>query len=195
MKKIILVATILLGTICLQAQGVKLGVKAGANINKLSGVSFSDAYNLGYQFGGFVEIDFSKTLGIQPEILFSQTNTNTVAGFNSIYTGLANAVSGSSVQYNQLSIPILLRYNIGKLITINAGPQYSIVMNQSETLLTNGRQAFKDGDFSMVSGLQLNLGSLRIYGRYNIGLNNLNDIDNKDQWKSQQLQLGFGFKF
>ncbi|MFY8128346.1 MAG: porin family protein [Chitinophagaceae bacterium] len=195
MKKVILITSIICFSVALKAQGVKFGIKAGANINKLSGVSFSDAYNLSYQAGGFFEIDFSKKIGIQPEILFSQSQTNTVSGFNSIYNGLASAVSGTSVKYNQLSIPILLRYNVGKLLTVNLGPQYSILMNQSETLLNNGKEAFKNGDFALVSGLQLNLGTLRIYGRYNIGLNNLNDIDNKDQWKSQQLQLGFGFKF
>jgi len=42
--------------------------------------------------------------------------------------------------------------------------------------------------------LQFNLGSLRIYGRYNIGLSNLNDIDNTEQWKSQQIQVGLGLK-
>jgi hypothetical protein len=26
-----------------------------------------------------------------------------------------------------------------------------------------------------------------------VGLNNLNDIDNKDQWKNQSVQLGVGF--
>jgi hypothetical protein len=195
MKKTFLVVITLVVFGNLKAQGVKIGVKAGANINKLSGVSFSDAYNLSYQVGGFLEIDFSKKIGIQPEILFSQSQTNTVSGFNSIYTGISNAVSGTSVKYNQLNIPILLRYNMGKLLTINVGPQYSIVINQNENLLVNGKNAFKTGDFSLVSGVQLNLGSLRVYGRYNIGLSNINDIDNKDQWKSQQMQLGFGFRF
>jgi hypothetical protein len=194
MKKNILLVLASFITIISSAQGLKFGIKAGANLNKLSGVSFSDAYNLSYQAGGFIEIDFNKKFGIQPEILFSQSQTNTVSGFNNIYTGISNAISGTAVKYNQLSIPILLRYNLGKVLTLNAGPQYSIVMNQSETLLNNGKQAFKNGDFALVSGLQLNLGTLRIYGRYNIGLNNLNDIDNKDQWKSQQMQLGLGFK-
>jgi len=195
MKKLFLVVITSVVFVSLNAQGVKIGVKAGANINKMSGVSFSDAYNLSYQVGGFLEIDFSKKIGIQPEILFSQSQTNTVSGFNSIYTGISNAVSGTAVKYNQLNIPILLRYNIGKLLTINAGPQYSIVINQNENLLVNGKNAFKSGDFSLVSGVQLNLGSLRVYGRYNVGLSNINDIDNKDQWKSQQMQLGFGFRF
>jgi hypothetical protein len=46
----------------------------------------------------------------------------------------------------------------------------------------------------MVTGLQLNLLMLRIYGRYNIGLKNINNIDQRDKWTSQQLQVGLGIK-
>ena len=84
--------------------------------------------------------------------------------------------------------------NVGKIVSLNLGPQYSILLNKDNTLLQNGQQAFKSGDFAMVGGVQLNFSVLRIYGRYNIGLSNINDIDNKEQWKSQQLQLGIGFK-
>ena len=31
-------------------------------------------------------------------------------------------------------------------------------------------------------------------GRYQIGLNNINDIDNKDEWKNQGFQLYVGAK-
>lgn len=46
----------------------------------------------------------------------------------------------------------------------------------------------------MLAGLQLNLSSFRIYGRYNIGLTNLSDIGNAESWKYQQIQLGVGLK-
>ena len=46
----------------------------------------------------------------------------------------------------------------------------------------------------MLGGVQLNLGGFKVYGRYTIGLNSINDIDNKDKWKSQAIQLGVGFK-
>ena len=88
----------------------------------------------------------------------------------------------------------MLRINTGKLVTLHVGPQYSILVSNSKTFVQNGSDAFKNGDFAMVAGLQLNLGSLRVYGRYNIGLSNLNDIDNKEQWKSQQIQVGLGLK-
>ena len=35
----------------------------------------------------------------------------------------------------------------------------------------------------MVGGAQLKLAAFRVSGRYVVGLNNLNDIDNRDRWK------------
>ena len=40
---------------------------------------------------------------------------------------------------------------------------------------------------------QVNIGHLNIYGRYAIGLSNLNDLDNQEKWKSQSFQIGLGF--
>jgi hypothetical protein len=88
---------------------------------------------------------------------------------------------------------LLLNYHVSKGIVLQAGPQYGILLSQTKNLLENGRDAFKTGDFSMLGGLQLQLSSIRIYGRYAIGLSNLNDIDNKDKWKNQSIQLGIGF--
>jgi len=192
MKKL-LIALLVLGTATAsQAQGVRIGAKLGANMNKVTGKSFKEAYDLSYHAGGFLEIDFSKKLGIQPEVYFNQATTTRSTQFSTIYS--ANPNANTNIKLNYLSIPILLRYNIGNILTLNAGPQFSILMSNDKTLLQNGSNAFKNGDFSMAAGAQLNLKMLRIYGRYNIGLSNINDIDDKDKWKSQQLQLGLGLR-
>jgi hypothetical protein len=91
-----------------------------------------------------------------------------------------------------LSIPVLLNYNLGSNFALQAGPQFGILLDQNRNLLQNGKDAFSKGDFSMLAGVQIKLSSLRIYGRYVIGLSNLNDIDNQDKWKSQSIQLGLG---
>jgi hypothetical protein len=96
------------------------------------------------------------------------------------------------VKLNYLSIPLLLSYRPVSFITLQAGPQFSILMNKHSTFLENGKEAFKNGDFSMVGGAQVNILKLRVYGRYGIGLANINDIDNRDNWKSQTVQLGVG---
>jgi hypothetical protein len=195
MKKIILSLTFLLTLAAVSnAQGFRLGAKAGANLTKISGQSFNEEFDLGYHLGGFAEIDFSKKLGIQPEVLFNQVNAKRSSGFNSIYTNLSNPNAAADIKLSYLSIPVLLRYNVGKLITLNAGPQFGILIDKHETLLKNGQEAFKNGDFGMVAGASINLKALRVYGRYNVGLANINDIDNRDEWKNQQLQLGIGLK-
>ena len=46
----------------------------------------------------------------------------------------------------------------------------------------------------MVAGAQLNIAAFKVGARYQVGLNNINDIDNKDQWKSQGFQAYVGFR-
>lgn len=193
MKRPFLLAIVL--TICTSAafsQGFKLGVKFGANMNKLTGQSFKDGYDLGYHLGAFSEIEFTKKWGIQPEVLFNQVNTKRASGFNEIYD--QNNLNPSGIKLSYLSIPLLLKYDVGPFLSLNLGPQFGILIDDKENLFNNGRSAFKKGDLSAVAGATINVSAFRIYGRYNIGLNNLNDIDNRDKWKSQQLQVGLGFK-
>ena len=92
-----------------------------------------------------------------------------------------------------MSIPILLNYKLlGNFLTLQAGPQFGILLDNNKTLLQNGGNAFKEGDFAMVGGAQLKLSAFRVTGRYMVGLNNLNDIDNRDKWKNQGFQLSLG---
>ncbi len=190
-KAIISSLVLLLFVVAVQAQGFRAGIKLGANGTKIDGQSFEDGYKLSYQAGVFFEADFNKKFGIQPEVLFGQTTSKTASGLGAVGT---NLISNQDFTLNYLSIPVLLRYNIGKVVTLNLGPQFAILLNKDNTLLQNGQQAFKSGDFAMVGGVQLNFKVLRIYGRYNVGLTNINDVSNQEKWKSQQLQVGLGFK-
>lgn len=177
------------------AQRLDFGAKIGANMTKIDGVSFSDAFRLNYQLGFFGEIDFTKAIGIQPEILFSQSSSSVdTSGFKSVYQDAAGNLIKKDVKLNYLNIPVLLRLNAGRFLTFNVGPQFSVLVNDHENLLANSKDAFKKGDFAAVVGAQINISKLRIYGRYNIGLANISDADNPNKWKNQQLQVGVGFK-
>jgi Outer membrane protein beta-barrel domain len=189
-KYLILIAVLFTG-ISASAQGIKIGPKLGANMGKIDGNGFDEKYTLGYHVGGFVQINFSKKLGIQPEVLWNQINADTATNIRQVYQNLANQ-SLRNPQLNYLSIPVLLNFSPAKIITFQAGPQFGILLNKSDNLLENGSNAFKSGDFSMLGGVQLNLLKLRIYGRYVIGLSDISDIDNTDQWKNQAIQLGVG---
>ncbi len=178
------------------AQGFRLGIKVGGNMNKVEGQSFNDGFKFAYHAGAFAEIDFSKKFGIQPEVIWNQMG-GVPASMNTLYSTVTNTAFNLNNIYelNYLSIPVLLRYNLmGGFLTLNAGPQFSILLQQDKTLLQNGRDAFKSGDLSMVAGAQLNILMLRVYARYNIGLTNINNIDDRDKWTSQQIQIGLGLK-
>lgn len=194
MKKYITSLAVILaltGFQTLSAQSLKLGIKAGADIKKISGKSFSDEFSYGYHLGAQLELGLTSKFGIQPEVYFSQVNIDTASNFSQIYQ--FNKISSVKLQY--INIPILLSFKPNKYVALQVGPQYGILMNKDKTLLANGKEAFKSGDFSMLGGVQLNFGKVRLYGRYGVGLSELNDIDNKDKWKSQTVQLGLALSF
>ena len=177
------------------AQSIKLGVKMGATTYKIDGVSFSDQFKWGYHVGGTAELMFSKTFGIQPEVLFNQSNTQTGYSFDTLYRSL-NPGTIKGVKLNYMSIPVLLNWRPSPFITFQAGPQFSILMSKERTLLKDGQEAFKHGSVSMLGGVQLNILSFRIYGRYGVGLTNLNNLVNSsDKWKSRGFQFGAAVMF
>ena len=169
------------------SQGFSFGIKGGANLGKISGQSFKNEFTLGYHVGAFATVNFGK-FGIQPEVLFNQTNVDTSSEFSDVYQ--FNHIN--NIKLNALSIPIMLNYNLNKFITLQAGPQFGILLDQDKTLLQNGGDAFKSGNFALAGGIQLNLLKFRVYGRFVGGLTNLDNVGDKETWKTQAIQLGVG---
>jgi hypothetical protein len=174
------------------AQGFHIGPKAGVNLFKINGKSFSEEFNFGYTLGAFSEINFNKKWGLQPEVIWNQTNTQTSSSFDDIYPTSTHDLK--DVKLNYLSIPLLLTYRPAKILSLEAGPQFGILLDHSKNLLENGKDAFKKGDLAMLAGAQLNLGGVKIGGRYQIGLANINDIDNQEKWTNQGWQIYAGFR-
>ncbi len=168
----------------------QLGVKGGVNISKIDGKSFSDEFNYGYHAGAFATIKISNHVQIQPEVLFNQYNTKADTSFNNVF----NVKNLKDVKLNYVSIPLLLNLTPAKFISFQVGPQFGILLDQHKNLFENGKDAFSRGDFSMVGGVQLNLGGIRLSGRYIVGLSNINDAANTDKWKNQGFQLSAGFR-
>lgn len=168
-----------------------IGAKAGANITKVDGKSFKDEFRYGYHLGGFMEIRLSNKLVLQPEVLWNQYATTVDSSFSNVYH---NVFDGNShIKLNYISVPVVLNYKlIGSFLSLQAGPQFGILVDQSRTVLQNGADAFKKGDFSMLAGVQLKILNVRVNGRYAIGLNNISDITNDNKWKSQGFQLSAG---
>lgn len=169
-----------------------IGFKGGANVTKVDGKAFKEEFRYGYHLGGFAEIGLGRKFQLQPEVIFNQSATSLDSNYKVIYQNIINS-SQSHIKLNYVSIPILLNYKLLGPIYLQAGPQFSILVDQNKNFLQNGADAFKKGDFSMLGGVQVRLLSLRVTGRYIIGLNNINDINNQDKWKNEAFQLSVGF--
>ena len=171
----------------LLSQGLSFGIKGGANLGKISGESFKDQFLLAYHVGGFLTIS-GKKWGIQPEVVFNQVNADTANNFNQV-TQFSHV---DQIQLKSLTIPIMINYNVAKFLTLQAGPQFGVILDQNQNLTQNGKDAFKSGDFSMAAGAQLNLLKFRVYGRFVGGLTDLNNLGSSDTWKVTAIQVGVG---
>lgn len=168
-----------------------IGIKGGANVTKVDGKSFKDEFRYGYHLGGFAEIRLGNKLVLQPEVLFNQYSTRLDSNYKNIYEDVFS--SNSNIKLNYLSIPILINYKlIGSFLSLQAGPQFGVLIDQNKTTLQNGGDAFKKGDLSMLAGVQFKVGPMRINGRYAVGLNNISDLPDDDKWKNQGFQVSVG---
>ena len=186
-KIISIVALFLFISSSLFSQGLSIGIKGGANLGKISGHTFKDEFALSYHIGAFATIGGEKW-AIQPEVLFSQINADTSTQFSDVYA--FNHIG--QIELKALTIPILLNYKLNQFITLQAGPQFGVIIDQDKNLLQNGKDAFKGGDFSLAAGVQLNLLKFRVYGRFVGGMTDLKNIEADDTWKVQAIQLGVG---
>ena len=169
-----------------------LGIKGGVNITKVDGKSFRDEFQYGYHLGGFAEIGLGGKLGLQPEVVFNQYQTRVDSSFKNVYQHASEISNYKDVKLNYLSIPLMLTYKLGSFLSLQAGPQFGILIDQSKNLLDNGKDAFGKGDFSLAFGPQLHISKLRLTGRYVVGLANVSDIGDQNKWKNQGFQLSVG---
>ncbi len=190
MKRIILLTMFVVASLIGNAQGFSFGPKVGTNISGISGLQFKKGFEFGYHIGGFAEVMLSEKIGIQPEVLWSQTTLTTASSLSDLYS--TSLPELTKINLNYISIPLLLNIRPSKFITFQVGPQFGILQDKKSSVATNVQYAFKSGDFSMIAGVQLKILTFRIYGRYAIGLTNINELPDQDSWKSRTLQLGIG---
>ena len=192
-KAVVLLITIF--SICnshILAQGLHIGIKAGTNNSLLTGNSFSDGFNWSFMAGAFAEINFTSSWGIQPEVLFSQVTSQTAHNFTEVYD---EGVNSKDIKLQYLNIPILLTYKLPiPILSLQLGPQFGTLLNNNSSITTNGKNAFKSGDFSMVAGAQVNLLMFKGGIRYVYGITNINNITDADTWKTRTIQLYVGIR-
>ncbi|MEO6290398.1 MAG: porin family protein [Ginsengibacter sp.] len=175
----------------------RIGAKAGVNINKINGQSYKEGFNYNYLLGGFMQFNFSRTFGIQPEINFVQSSAAFTNDASDVYDDIFRDASQRKAKLDYIKVPVLLNVNIGpsKRVKLQLGPQFGRLLSQTVDSLQNNGNIFKKSDLAAVGGLWIQIPFINLGARYELGLNNLNDIDNQQKWKSQAFTLFVGFTF
>ena len=172
----------------------RIGAKAGVNINKIQGQSYSSGFNYNYLLGGFMQFNFGR-FGLQPEVNFVQSSSEFSKDANNVYNDLFMGGSQKKAKLNYIKVPLLVNLNVGesKHVKLQLGPQFSGLLKQSVDSLKTNANFFKTSDFSMLGGVWFQLPFINLGARYELGLSNVNDIDNKEKWKSQAFTIFAGF--
>ena len=202
----ILFLPLLLSAFCLNAYSQKkkdpsdiesffrLGFKGGLNLNKIEGKSFKDEFNYNYALGGFVQLNITRKLGLQPEINFVQTTAEQTNDITEVYDDLFFGGDQKKAKLNYLKFAGLLNIDIGpsQRVKLQLGPQWGRLLNETADSLNSSQDVFKKNEFSALGGIMLQLPLFHIGTRYEIGLTDVNGTDNNDKWRSQAWQFFVG---
>ena len=170
-----------------------IGAKAGVNINKIQGQSYKSGFNYNYLLGGFMQFNFGR-FGLQPEVNIVQSSSEFSKDANNVYNDLFFGGSQRNARLNYIKVPLLLNINVGesKHVKLQMGPQFSGLLKQTVDSLKANKNIFKTSDFSVLGGVWFQLPLINLGARYELGLSNVNDIDNKEKWKSQAFTIFAG---
>lgn len=179
MKKVLLFTTLaVFGFTSLNAQEIKLGIKGGLKFAQIKGENSQKNNRItDFNLGIMAEIPIANRFTFQPELLYSG--------------------QGSSVNLNYLNIPLVVKYNLTKEFSLEAGPQIGFLLSANANG-NNVKSSFKTLDFSLNFGLSYQLNNKIYFGaRYNLGLTNISTgvttqyISSKIKNEVFQLTIGY----
>ena len=181
MKKIFLsIAVISAITISskIHAQGVGVGIKAGANFANQSITDISTDSKTGFVGGAYVVIAFSEKWGIQPELLYSSQGSELPSGTS---------------EFDYMAIPVLLRWKPLSVLSFEAGPQFGRLVSAKSSGVDIEDQV-KSSDFGLAVGATVHLPLGFNAGlRYVWGFTNVSDLQNDTEVKNTVVQLTAGW--
>lgn len=180
MKKILFLLAITLGSFSANAQGIDLGIKAGANFSNFSGDIDSDGIT-SFHAGAVLELNIVPIFSIQAEGLFSSQGAEYEDAFG----------AAQDIDLSYIAVPVLAKvYILPDRLSVMAGPQFSFLVDDAE-------EAFESKSFDLAAsaGVELKIiAGLFAQARYNIGLSNVSDNDDIDI-KNNVFQLSVGYMF
>jgi succinate-acetate transporter protein len=89
----------------------------------------------------------------------------------------------------------LLNINVGptQKVKLQVGPAYGGLLKQTvDSLKTGVGNLYRNGEWSAIGGLWIQLPLINLSARYKLGLSNVNGINNAQTWKNQAIQISVG---
>lgn len=190
MKKILPALLLFLGGSSMtQAQvlpSFEIGLKGALNYSKLKNNTYFDSDSkAGYQAGLYSRIG---VLGfhVQPEIYITGKNVK------------INKDNVDDLKFTSVDIPVLLgkRFGLGPIgARIQTGPVFSFITNDNGDKLTNALKfsEYKKSSTSWAFGAGVDVSSLRVDLRYELGLNDMTKGSSEAQ-KINMWSIGLGYR-
>lgn len=191
MKKLLLGLAVTAGSLVFaqeKAQSsspVQFGLKAGLNV---ASVNDDDTKAKAGLYGGFfANIPLASSFSIQPEVLYNGAGTK----FENL--------SDVRLNLDYISIPAMFQYNALPNLYLEAGPQFSFLIN-SKVKSDNGSVDVKDAFKSFDFGIGLGAGyyftqDFGITARYVAGVSDIAENNPGDAVRNNVFQVGLAYKF
>lgn len=179
MRKLLIASVLVLAPAFLFAQGVGIGIKAGANFANLSTDNFSTSSITSYHVGAYVNIKFSEKWGLTPEVLWSAQGAE---------------LDDAELNTDYVTVPIMLRWRIINLISLEAGPQFNFLTNAELEGFGDVKDDLKSNTTSLAVGALVHL-PIGFNGgiRYVVGMSDLSDSDGVGELKDRTFQIYVGW--
>ncbi len=190
------------------AQESSVGIKGGFNLSSLTTDGNDDSnLNLGINVGVFNKIALTKSVAIQPELLYSMKGTR----INYDESSFAEGDSKFNLHY--IDLPVKLVFNLSEDFEFQVGPYVGYLIGaNTETDATVmdafnidsenelDRENFNTIDYGVTAGLGFDLNPLIIGANYSLGLNQVAKKDKApeeilDNAKNSVIQVYVGIKF
>lgn len=189
MKNILSLAFLTISFFASAQEKLGIGIKVGQNFSSVNSVAV-DRHSASFHGGVAFQIGLTNKISLVPELLLSQTKLATNPSIVDVLGD--NKFKPETYHLNYLMIPLLVQVKPFSGLLLQAGPQYGILLDQKKDGIENAQLAFKEGEFSFVGGAKVDLGGFFVYGRYVVGLNDINELQDQAKWKTTQWQLGIG---
>ena len=198
-KKIFFVLSCMIMTMAYSqdSYNVSGGILGAANLDhfkvKDNGISHSSIdYNTkaGWAFGAWVNFPVSSIFSVEPQLMYNKYRYFTSSSASNVL------IRDGKVGY--VSIPVLLKFNLGDHFALDAGPQIDFLTSvKNNSGSTAQKSDFNKTSFSGFAGFEvLPHGRVTIFGRYVHGFSNMNNIDDPSmpKYRNEDIQLGLKLK-